>query len=81
MVKNELLNKLYIQYCTYVVSQNGLEPMQLAQLGKHIKVTELLAEKYKCQVQLELLSAQVQYQFAHPCINYTLPCTYSTYIS
>ena len=35
--------------------------MQLAQLGKHLKVIELLAEKYKCKIQLELLSAKVQY--------------------
>ena len=44
--------------------------MQLAQLGKHLKVIELLAEKYKCQIQIELLSAKVRYMYVHVCTCY-----------
>ena len=42
-----------------------MDPIQLAQLGKHIKVVELLSEKYRCQIDLLLLSAQVLYVATH----------------
>jgi len=58
-VRHSGIHYLPHYYCLQFNLQNGLEPIQLAQMEKQMEVVELLSNKYGCHVDLAMLSMEV----------------------